>query len=51
MAEAAVDHADIDVLQIYDCFTITVLRILEDLGFCERGNGGRPSLLTVVLFD
>ncbi|SIR65177.1 Acetyl-CoA acetyltransferase [Haladaptatus litoreus] len=40
MAEATVDHADIDVLQIYDCFTITVLRILEDLGFCERGNGG-----------
>ena len=24
----------------YDCFTITVLHMLEDLGFCERGEGG-----------
>ena len=24
----------------YDCFTITVLHMLKDLGFCERGEGG-----------
>lgn len=40
MAEAGLDHDDIDVLELYDCFTITVLRIIEDLGFCERGDGG-----------
>ena len=28
-------------MSIYDSFTITVLITLEDLGFCERGAGGR----------
>lgn len=40
MDEAGVEHEDIDVLELYDCFTITVLRIIEDLGFCEQGGGG-----------
>jgi acetyl-CoA C-acetyltransferase len=29
-----------DTAQIYDCYTITVLRSLEDAGFCRRGEGG-----------
>jgi acetyl-CoA acetyltransferase len=33
--------SDIDVAQIYDCFTITVIVELEDLGFCPKGEGGR----------
>ena len=31
---------DIDVAEIYDCFTITVIITLEDYGFCEKGEGG-----------
>ena len=31
---------DVDVVQIYDSFTITVLMILEDMGFCAKGEGG-----------
>ncbi len=38
---AGVAPADIDVAQIYDCFTITVIVELEDLGFCRKGEGGR----------
>lgn len=39
--EAGVAAADIDYASIYDSFTITVLEALEDLGFCEKGQGGR----------
>jgi acetyl-CoA acetyltransferase len=31
---------DIDVVQIYDAFTINVILGLEDLGFCKKGEGG-----------
>ena len=33
--------ADVDYVSIYDSFTITVVETLEDLGFCEKGAGGR----------
>lgn len=39
--EAGLKPADIDYASIYDSFTITVLETLEDLGFCEKGQGGR----------
>jgi acetyl-CoA C-acetyltransferase len=39
--EAGVTPADIDYVSIYDSFTITVVETLEDLGFCEKGYGGR----------
>ena len=32
---------DIDVAQIYDCFTIAALMTLEAYGFCPKGGGGR----------
>ncbi|MBU8808180.1 thiolase [Mycolicibacterium goodii] len=38
--ESGLTPAQIDVVQVYDSFTITALLSLEALGFCERGEGG-----------
>jgi len=38
--EAGVTPAEIDIAMIYDSFSITVLALLEDLGFCAKGEGG-----------
>lgn len=40
-AMAQITPADVDVAQLYDCFTITPLMILEDYGFCAKGQGGK----------
>jgi acetyl-CoA acetyltransferase len=37
---AGLGPEDVDVAQLYDCFTITVLLQLEDWGFCKKGEGG-----------
>ena len=38
---AGVKPGGVDVAQLYDCFTITVLMTLEDYGFCGKGEAGR----------
>lgn len=40
-AQAGIAPDQIDVAQLYDSFTITTLLILEDLGFCPKGEGGK----------
>jgi acetyl-CoA acetyltransferase len=40
-AMAGLKPRDIDVVMVYDAFTITTLLFLEDLGFCAKGEGGR----------
>jgi acetyl-CoA acetyltransferase len=39
-ARAGLSADAVDVVEIYDSFTITVLLALEDLGFCAKGEGG-----------
>lgn len=36
-AQAGITRDDIDVANLYDCFSITFLRDLEELGFCKLG--------------
>src|SRR5205814_2135598 len=40
-AMAGLKPADMDMAQVYDCYTITVLLTLEDAGFAEKGKGQR----------
>ncbi len=40
-AMAGMTPQDVDVLALYDAFTINTLLFLEDLGFCPKGEGGR----------
>ncbi|WP_299360971.1 thiolase [uncultured Paracoccus sp.] len=38
---AGLTHADVDLVMLYDAFTINTVLFLEDLGFCPKGEGGR----------
>jgi acetyl-CoA acetyltransferase len=38
---AGVKPSDIDVATVHDCFTIAEIVAYEDLGFCEKGEGGK----------
>lgn len=39
-SQAGVKPSEIDVVELYDAFTINTLLFLEDLGFCKKGEGG-----------
>ncbi|HET9062615.1 MAG TPA: thiolase family protein [Candidatus Binatia bacterium] len=38
---AGLAPADVDLAELYDCYTFTVLVTLEDYGFCAKGEAGR----------
>jgi acetyl-CoA acetyltransferase len=40
-AMAALGKDDVDLLMLYDAFTINTILFLEDLGYCPKGEGGR----------
>ncbi len=39
-AMAGITLRDVDVVELYDCYTFTVIVTLEDYGFCQKGEGG-----------
>jgi acetyl-CoA acetyltransferase len=41
LAMAGLTVSDVDVVELYDCYTFTVVITLEDYGFCPKGEGGR----------
>ena len=43
-AMAGIGPADLDLAEVHDCFTITEILDIEDLGFCEKGKGGIVSI-------
>jgi acetyl-CoA acetyltransferase len=48
LAMAGLSVDDVDVVELYDCYTFTVLISLEDYGFCQKGEGG-PFVASGVL--
>lgn len=40
LKQAGVEIADIKLAEVHDCFTIAEILAMEDLGFCEKGEGG-----------
>jgi acetyl-CoA acetyltransferase len=48
MGMAGILPSDVDICELYDCYTYTVVVTLEDYGFCAKGEGG-PYAATGVL--
>ena len=38
---AGVGPRDIDFAEVHDCFTIAEIMVMESLGLCEKGQGGK----------
>jgi acetyl-CoA C-acetyltransferase len=41
---AGIDPTEVDCAEVHDCFTITEILDIEDLGFVDKGKGGVASL-------
>ena len=50
-ADAGVTPDEIDILMAYDSFSITVMCMIEDLGFCSKGEGGDYVSSGILKFD
>ena len=50
-ADAGVSPSEIDSLMVYDSFSITVMCLIEDLGFCAKGEGGDYVAQGHLVFD
>jgi acetyl-CoA C-acetyltransferase len=48
---AGITAADVDMAEVHDCFTITEILDIEDLGFVEKGKGGVASLQGETALD
>ncbi len=48
---AGIEPSDVDVLTLYDPFTIVALMQIEDMGFCEKGEGGAFAASGALDFD
>ena len=48
---AGISPADVDVLALYDPFTIVALMQVEDMGFCGKGEGGPFAASGALDFD
>jgi len=42
-AQAGIEPRHVDVAEVHDCFTIAEILAIEDLGFVEKGQGGRAA--------
>ena len=49
--DAGVSPSEMDVLMAYDSFSITVMCMIEDLGFCKKGEGGDYVSQGILKFD
>jgi acetyl-CoA C-acetyltransferase len=50
-AMAGVGPNEIDCAEVHDCFTITEILDIEDLGFVEKGDGGRATVVGETALD
>jgi acetyl-CoA C-acetyltransferase len=39
-AMAGIEARDVNVAEVHDCFTVAEIMAYEDLGFCDKGQGG-----------
>jgi acetyl-CoA C-acetyltransferase len=51
LGQARLQHREIDMVEVHDCFTIAELCAIEDLGFCAKGEAGRLTEEGITALD